>query len=82
MGNYRRNSDLRQPVIAYFDATNNDLMLALRRGPEEWETYPDKCSFISGAWTSLDVISNGLGLGISHHDLEKNWVKFSFVNYF
>jgi hypothetical protein len=76
------NADMRQPVVSFFDSTNNDLMIAFRRFGDRWDKYRMDTALMSGTWTTIDVISDGMGVGISYHDPQKDWLKFAYVNYF
>jgi hypothetical protein len=74
--------DKRQPVIAYYDTTNGDLMLAMRRAPDKWETYAVSTPNLGGTWASLTTTADGNSIGVSYHDPYNTWLMFSWLNYF
>ena len=64
------------PTIAYYDATNNDLKVAVRSCSGLWQTFRLDLKGIVGAMPSIVAFDDGQ-IGVAYHDAGNSALKFA-----
>lgn len=70
-----------RPVISYFDSSNNDLKVAMRRDNRPWQTFRADLSGMTGNYTSIAEVSQGR-VGVSYRDFTYSGLKFLLIRPF